>query len=150
MERSFVSENARERERLRALVNRITDEELNLILYAEGWTIAVALAHLAFWDQRRLVLIRKWKQQGVIPSPIDDDIINDALVPFLLALHPREAANLSISSAEALDCELEEAPPDLIEAINGLGDRHALNRFIHRKMHLDEIESLLQRKRGLP
>ena len=149
MERTFVSENTRERERLRALVDRITDEELGLILYDEGWTVAVALAHLAFWDQRRLVLVRKWKQQGVTPSPIDDDITNDALVPFLLALHPRVAANLSISSAEALDRELEGASPDLVTAIESLGDRHALNRSIHRRMHLDEIESLLQQRHGL-
>jgi hypothetical protein len=148
MDRPFIVENARERERLRALVGRITDEELGLLLYDEGWTIAVALAHLAFWDQRRLVLVRKWKQQGVTPSPIDDDITNDALLPFLLALHPRVAANLSISSAEALDHELEGASPDLVTAIESLGDRHALDRSIHRRMHLDDIESLLQQRHG--
>ena len=108
MERPFVSENARARERLRGLVDRITDEELSLTLNDAGWTIAVALAHLAFWDQRRLVLIQKWKQKGVFPSPIDADIVNDALIPFFRALQPREAANLSVSSAETLDRELEE------------------------------------------
>jgi hypothetical protein len=50
MDRPFVVENTQERERLRTLVTRITDEELSLPL-GEGWTIAVALAHLAFWDQ---------------------------------------------------------------------------------------------------
>ena len=148
MERTYVRENTRGRERLRALTNRITDEELSLILYAEGWTIAFALAHLAFWDQRRLVLIRKWKRQGVTPSPIDSDTTNDALLPFFLALPPREAANLAISTAEALDRELAELSPDLITAIKGLGDRHALNRATHSKTHLDEIEALLKNKSG--
>jgi hypothetical protein len=148
MDRQFIIENARERERLRNLVNKITDEELTLTLYVEGWTVAVALAHLAFWDERRLVLVRKWKQKGVVPPPIiDEDIINDALVPFLLAIPPREAANLSILTAEAIDHELEEAPPDLTAAIEALGDRHALNRSIHRKMHLDDIEDFLRTKR---
>ena len=146
MIRQFVAENARERERLRNLVNKITDEELTLALNVEGWTVAVALAHLAFWDERRLVLVRKWKTNGITPSPIDADIVNDALAPLLLAIPTRKAANLSILMAEALDRELEEAPPDLIAAIEAQGDIHALNRSIHRKMHLDEIETLIQKK----
>lgn len=147
MNRQFVVENANERERLRNLVNKITDEELVLTLNVEGWTVAVALAHLAFWDERRLVLLRKWKQKGIMPSPYDEDIINDALIPFLLAIPPRKAAELSVLTAEALDHELEETSPELIVAIEALGDRHALNRSIHRKMHLDEIETLLKAKR---
>ncbi|MGA9048049.1 MAG: maleylpyruvate isomerase N-terminal domain-containing protein [Dehalococcoidia bacterium] len=146
MIRQFVAENARERERLRNLVNKITDEELMLTLNIEGWTVAAALAHLAFWDDRRLVLVRKWKTQGITTSPIDADITNDALVRLLLAIPPRKAANLSILASEALDKELEEASPDLIAAIEALGDSHALNRSIHRKMHLDEIEALLRTK----
>jgi len=145
--RQFVAENARERERLRKLVNELTDEELTLTLNVEGWTVAVALAHLAFWDERRQVLVRKWKKKGITPSPIEEDIVNDALVPLLLAIPPRKAANLSILTAEVLDRELEEASPDLIAAIEALGDSHALNRSIHRKMHLDEIEALLKAKR---
>ncbi len=63
MERQFVIENTKERERLRRLVNDMTDEELNLIIYKEGWTIAAVLAHLAFWDERRLALVQKWQQK---------------------------------------------------------------------------------------
>jgi hypothetical protein len=148
MERQYVIKNARSRERLRKLVNEMTDKELTLIIYKEGWTIAVALAHLAFWDERRRLLIRKWKQKGVTPSPFEEDIINNALLPFLLAIPPRKAANLAVLTAEALDHELEELSPDMITAIKSLGDRHALNRSIHRKMHLDEIEALLKAKRG--
>ncbi len=75
------------------------------------------------------------------------DITNDTLVPFLLAISPRKAAELAILMAEALDHELEEASPDLIAAIEALGERHALDRSIHRKMHLDDIEALLRTKR---
>ena len=57
MDRPFVADNAQERERLISLVARLTDEELSLPL-GNGWTIAVALAHLAFWDQRSLFLMR--------------------------------------------------------------------------------------------
>ncbi len=43
MERSFVAENTKERQRLSSLVGRLTDEELSLPL-EDDWTIAVALA----------------------------------------------------------------------------------------------------------
>jgi len=145
IERSFISENSRELERLRTLVVNITDEELNLVVYKEGWTIAVALAHLAFWDQWPLVLVRKWKHQGVTPSNADANTINDALLPFLLALSPRKAANMAVSVAEALDRELAELSPDLIQAIEAV-DGKALHRAMHRKRHLDDIESFLKSK----
>ncbi len=148
MEKQWVAENRKERERLRALVNGLTDEELNLVIYKEGWTIAVVLAHLAFWDERRLVLHAKWSQKGVSPSAYDGDVLNDTTLPFLLAIPPREAANMAVSTAEALDRELEKISPDMQKAIEVLNDRHALNRAIHRKMHLDEIEAWLKAKHG--
>ena len=148
MERQWVVKNKQERERLRKLVNEITDEELTLVIYKEGWTIAVVLAHLAFWDERRRILLKKWKRKGVSTVPVDEYVINNALLPFLLAIPPREAANLSIRTAEVLDRELERLSPDLIQAIEALKERHALNRAIHRKMHLDEIEASLKAKRG--
>jgi len=142
MDRPFVEENAKARERLRSFVARITDEELNLPL-GNDWTIAVALAHLAFWDQRSLVLMRKWKQSGVEPSPIDIDVTNDSLLPLWRAMPPRVAAELAVSSAEAIDRELQEASSDLIDAIESLGEKFRLYRSIHRKLHLDEIAEAL-------
>ena len=53
MDRSYVMKNTKSRERLHRLVNDISDSELKLVIYKEGWTIAAALAHLAFWDERR-------------------------------------------------------------------------------------------------
>ena len=145
MDRPFVKENAKELERMRSIVHRLTDQELNFPL-GNGWTIAVAFAHLSFWDQRSLLLMRKWKKSGIEPSPIDIDITNDSLLSLWLAIPPREAANLAISSAEAIDCELEEAPSDLIAAIENLGENFRLYRSIHRKLHLDEIEESLGKK----
>jgi hypothetical protein len=152
MDRSYVTENTKSRERLRRLVNEITDEELNLVIYKEGWTVAVALAHVAFWDERRVVLMRKWKQKGKIPlGALEEDvyhIFNDTMLPFLLDIPPRKAASLSVLAAETLDRELEKAPPALIVAIEATGYPLGLNRSVHRKMHLDEIEALLKAKRG--
>jgi hypothetical protein len=153
MEQNWAAENKKERERLNKLVKGITDEELKLVIYKEGWTIAVALAHLAFWDRRRVVLMQKWQKQGVSPSPMNDemvDIINDTTLSFFLELPPRQAAEMTVSTAEQVDREIEKLAPESIEAIKALGDRHALNRSMHRKMHLDEIEKLLQASRINP
>jgi GAF domain-containing protein len=145
MERPFVAENAKERERLRSLVERLTDKELSLPL-GNDWTIAVALAHLSFWDQRILFLMRKWKKSGVEPSSIDIDVTNDSLLSLWLALPPQKAANLAISSAEAIDRELEEASSDFITEIEGFGEKFRFYRSIHRKLHLDQIEEVLNSK----
>ena len=145
MDRPFVAENARECERLRLLVERLTVEELSLPMY-DGWTIATALGHLAYWDQRSLMLMRKWDRDGVEPSPIDIDVTNDSLLPLLLTIPPRTAAELAVLSAEAIDHELGEASADLITAIKDLGEEFRLYRSIHRKLHLDEIEKVIGRK----
>jgi hypothetical protein len=145
MDRTFVTENARELERLRSLVQRLSDDELSLPLGTD-WTISVALAHLAFWDQRSLVLMRKWKRGAVEPSPIDIDITNESLLPTWLALPPRTAANLAVSAAEAIDNELAESPPDFISKIEAMGDKFRLFRSMHRKTHLDQIEDSSKKK----
>jgi hypothetical protein len=148
MERSFIKENNRERERLISLVERLTDEELSLPL-GNDWTIAIALAHLAFWDQRSLFLVRKWKKSGDVEfSPIDMDVTNDSLLSLWRALPPRVAANLAVSSAEEVDRELEETPSDLISRIEGIGEKNRIYRSVHRKMHIDQIEDLLKQLRS--
>jgi hypothetical protein len=147
MERGFVIENALQLERLRKLVHGITDEELSLPLSA-GWTVAASLAHLAFWDQWALVLIRRWKKNGVADITTDADTVNDSLLPLSLAIPPRAAANLALSSAKAIDGELESAPPELVTAVETLKKPARLFRSIHRKLHLDEIEKVLIEKNG--
>jgi hypothetical protein len=49
MDKAFAIENACERERLTLLASRLTDAQLSLPLNGD-WTIAVAFAHLAFWE----------------------------------------------------------------------------------------------------
>jgi hypothetical protein len=147
MDRPFVAENAKARERLCSLAEQLTEEELSLPL-GKDWTIAVALAHLAFWDHWRLVLMRKWKQSGVEQLQLDIDVINDSLLPIWRAIPPRAAADLAVASAEAIDRELEEASSELIEAIESLGEKFRLYRSMHRKLHLDEIEEALRKNKN--
>lgn len=144
MGRPFIAENTKERERLSSLAGRLSDAELSLPL-GDDWTIAVALAHLSFWDRRSLFLVRKWKMSGVVePSPIDIDVTNNSLLSIWLAIPPRIAANLAVSAAEEIDRDLEEASSDLITQIESLGEKFRLYRSIHRKLHIDQIITLLK------
>ena len=61
---------------------------------------------------------------------------------------PRVAARLAVTAAEAIDLELEKADEDLISDIWQLGERFRLYRSEHRKLHLDQIESLLKMRTG--
>jgi hypothetical protein len=88
--------------------------------------------------------MKKWSKESVSPSSIEIDVINDTLLPFFLAIPPRRAADLALSSAEAIDSQLEQAPDDLIAGIAALGERFRLFRSDHRKLHLDKIDSVLE------
>lgn len=144
MDRSFVEENRRERERLQSLVEKMTEDQLNAVL-GEDWTVAIALAHLAFWDRRSLTLIRRWKQTGVVePSPIDIDVTNEALLPLWRALPPHAAAQLAVAGAAAVDRELEDTTDDMIVRIEREDHKTRVYRAIHRRMHLDQIEARLE------
>ena len=140
----FVQENTASRERLERLVGRLSDEELARTT-DEGWTVAALLAHIAFWDNRLLVLLRRWQAKGVDESPVDPDMINDAIKPLLLALEPGKAAELCLASARAIDAELETISAELVAAIEASPNHVRFNRAHHRDDHLGEIKRLLSR-----
>ena len=56
LDRSFVKRNQASTQRIRELAGRLSDEEMQHPV-GEHWTVAIALAHLAFWDRRGLLLI---------------------------------------------------------------------------------------------
>ena len=146
-DRSHDVANAAERKRLLSLVARLSDEELSRPVSA-GWTVAGALAHLAFWDQRIVVLLERWRREGTaaVPAPLDEtnvDWINDAAKPMLLALPPRRAAELAVVIAEAVDRMVATLPDDLLARNATAGTPVNLLRAQHRREHLDEIERAL-------
>jgi hypothetical protein len=147
MSSSYTIENNKATERLIKLVSNISDSELKQVIYKEGWTIAVVLGHLAFWDERRRLMLKEWKQKGVSATPYIVDIVNDAMIPLLLLIPPRKAAELAVLTAEALDKEIESLPSEMTTAIEAIKEFNALNRAQHRNMHLDEIDAFLKAKR---
>jgi DinB family protein len=147
VDRSYIAENKSELARLRALVKNLTDADLARPM-AAGWTIAGMLGHLAFWDQRIIVLLEHWERTGAAPPPAheaDVDWINDAGKPFLQALPPRQAADLALAIAEAVDRKVEMLPERLVSACTSPGSAVKLLRAEHRREHLDGIEAVLKR-----
>jgi hypothetical protein len=144
----YSEQNAGSRRRLEALVRGLSEEDLARST-DYGWTVAALLAHLAFWDQRMIVILRRWLDEGFDPSPIDARAVNDALKVVCHALDPRAAIALCLSSAEALDAELDALTDDLTQQL----EEHAaasetqfrMNRSLHRDGHLDDIEALLSK-----
>jgi hypothetical protein len=146
-DRSYIAENDRERQRLEALAARLDDAALGSAMPA-GWTVAGVLAHLAFWDQRIVVLCDLLKRGAAVPleAAADVDWINDAAKPAQLALPPRRAATLAVETARAADQAVAALPDDLIARNAAAGSPINLKRAEHRREHLDEIEQALARK----
>jgi hypothetical protein len=67
VERSFMAANARELERLKALVARLGDEQLTAMVN-EYWSVAGILGHIAFWDGRALLLAGKLQRGEPLTS----------------------------------------------------------------------------------
>ncbi len=151
-DRSYVEHNTRERERLRALVERLTADELRSRVN-EYWTVAGVLGHIAFWDARVLALAQKLERSVPFSpddyEPEDVDWINDASRPLIHAIDPREAAQLALGLAEETDQRVASLAPDRMYPEDPNSPVNAL-RATHRGEHLDDIEAALRAKRESP
>ena len=139
----IINDNARENAHLRQAVENWSDDDLCLPMEA-GWTVSAVLAHLAFWDQRAITLIGKWKKEEVGPSPIDTDVVNEATRRLCLAIPPRQAAELAVVLANEVDQLIASLSPEMVEAIQARGTTVKLRRADHRRAHLGEIAKALE------
>jgi hypothetical protein len=142
---SFIDENKASRELLAEVVSGLTDADLSQLLDA-GWTVSAVLAHLAFWDYRALILIRKWKKAGIGPSPVDIDVVNEVTRVLCLGIPPRATIDLVSAQALAIDQEIEQLDEALAADIAARGQTVRLDRGKHRREHLRQIEETLGKK----
>jgi hypothetical protein len=113
-DRSYVEVNKRERDRLRAFIERVDDETLSAPAN-EYWTVAGVLGHLAYWDSRVLVFAEKIDRgEPWVPSDAEpeDDWLNYSTRPIIHAIEPRRAAQLALEIAEEADRRVAELPLD--------------------------------------
>jgi Mycothiol maleylpyruvate isomerase N-terminal domain len=141
-----VAPNTRERERLRVLVARLTDDDLRRLV-TDRWTVADMLGHLAFWDARALSLVEKL-EAGVpfVPAdhePEDVDPMNAAVRALVGALAPRQVAELAVQLADEIDGRVAVLDPRRLWPEDPASPLNPL-RASHRVEHLDHIEAALR------
>jgi hypothetical protein len=139
----FAESNRSQTARLEALVARIDASALSLRL-PNGWTVAVALAHLAFWDRQRLCLMRAWAAGVECTGDYAGNVFNDAMQPLLELIPPERAAEAAVAAAAEVDALLLELPDAVISAALARPDKPNLDRGSHRGHHLDQIEAALK------
>jgi hypothetical protein len=135
--------NRASRERIHALADRLSDEEL-LTRVGEHWTVGVVFAHLAWWDRRVIYVLDMTEKNNKLFIPEIDIFVNDLSLPLWLAVPPREAARIAIETCETLDKRLEEYNPAMLEEIYNYNKRWVV-RALHRNEHLDEVEVALKK-----
>jgi len=147
-DRSYIEENTRQRERLRAFIDKADDETLAAPAN-EYWTVAAVLGHMAYWDSRVLALAEKidrgepWVAGDAEP---DGDWLNDSTRPIIHAIEPRRAAQLALEIAEETDRRVAELPLDRMYPADPESPINP-QRGDHRGEHLDELEAAV-RARG--
>ena len=134
--------NDAERARLKAMISRLSDEDLTRPLLSGEWTVVDALGHLAFYDRRSQVLLESFLRDGVYPAPYHFQSLNDALLPMFRRMPPRILAEEALAAAEAADAAAARVSPELLAEIQARNEVMP-NRWKHRKEHLDEIEAAL-------
>lgn len=142
LDRSYIEQNRASTERIRALVARLSDEEMQTKV-GEHWTVAIALAHLAWWDRRVMYVLDMTERDGKLFIPEIDIFVNDLSLPLWAVIPPHEAARICIETSEALDKRLEEYSPELLEEILIYNKRWVI-RALHRNEHLDDVDAALK------
>ncbi|HTL06436.1 MAG TPA: maleylpyruvate isomerase N-terminal domain-containing protein [Gemmatimonadales bacterium] len=138
----LAASNRTQTERLRRLVQRVTPAQLATRL-PNGWTVAVALGHLAFWDRQRYCLLRHWAARDYRTGAYDGDVFNDAMQPLLELIPGPDVAAAALRAAEAVDALLLELPDAMIADTLARPEAPQLDRGAHRKHHLDQVENAL-------
>lgn len=146
-DRSFIHENDTARRELSELIAGLDDRSLARPI-GSGWTVSTALCHLVFWDQRALFLVREWQATGQIetPQPPHQSVesINHAVNTLGRAVPGKAAAELALSSAEAVDACVAGLSDEVVDRLISGGFDRYLKRHLHRREHLRRIRKALE------
>jgi hypothetical protein len=139
-------ENDAARAELQALEGRLGPES-----YADpvgsNWTIASALCHLVFWDQKALSHLEHWSRIGKVEAarldPESVESINRAVNFIALQVPGPGALKMALESAAAVDAFVAGIEDELAEKISEAGFERLLRRSLHRREHLEKIHAAL-------
>jgi hypothetical protein len=138
----LAESNRAQTDRLRRLAKRLTPDMLAVRL-PRGWTVAVALAHLAFWDRQRLNVMRRWAAGVPVRGAYDGELFNETLLSVFELIPPDRTPAAALAAAEEVDAFLLRVPDDVIAAALDAPDPPNLDRGSHRDYHLERIEQAL-------
>lgn len=144
MDRGYVQRNDASRERLRALLDRLSDDDLRRRV--GEWTVAMTLAHLAFWDRfgelRWIETVASGRELPVAVGQPLTDLINDTTLDlWSRSLDAAGIRRFVLEAAEAFDAHVAALPDHLVEAVQAADQPRTLDRSIHRNGHLEPIEA---------
>ncbi|HET7142492.1 MAG TPA: DinB family protein, partial [Anaerolineales bacterium] len=91
---SYKELNRASTERIKKLAASLKDEEMQTRV-GEHWTVAIALAHLAWWDRRVMYVLDMTAKDGKLFVPEIDIFVNDLSLPLWAAIPAREAARIA-------------------------------------------------------
>ena len=130
--------------RLRAVADRLSDQELARVI-DPPWTAAALFAHIAFWD--RFVLVR-WPQAletgAQVPLSVDDDameLVNGAALPQWGLIPPPDAVAECLKAAGTVNELVASLGEERLETLLALGRRRLVDRSLHRDEHLVTLEA---------
>lgn len=146
VDRTFMDRNRAANQRIRDMASRLSESEMKTQV-GEHWTVGIVFAHLAFWERRVMYVLDMTEKEGKLFVPEIDIFVNDLSLPLWAAIPPKQAAQIAIESADAVDRRLENFPPALLEEIFTYNKRW-VERSLHRNSHLDEADEALTRHGG--
>ena len=141
LDRTFIEHNRASRERIRAAA-ALNEAQLRTRV-GEHWTVAIVLAHLAFWDRRVMYVLEMTERDQKLFIPEIDIFVNDLSLPLWAAIPPKEAGRIAVETAGEVDRRLESYPENLLEEIYAY-NRRWVERSLHRGQHLDEADAALR------
>ena len=128
--------NAEATSRLAALVVRIGAADLERSL-GGGWTVAFALAHLAFWDVRQAIALGRYARDGAFPP--EDATTNATLEAIAPLFHGDGLGPMAVRAAERADAALRALTPTQRAALLEAGLDFAVERWRHRDEHIAHL-----------
>ena len=141
---SYIASNDAQRKRLSNFVARLTPSDFEKPV-GQHWTVAVGLAHLAFWDRCVIDILdrasrQSFRQPEFFLDGEDGEQVNDAALAGWRLIPPAAIAREVLDAAEEVDARIANLPQQIVEIIRAHGSSAILDRGGHRRVHLNEIE----------
>ncbi len=145
-DRSYVDANERASADLGLLATSLSADAL-LADAGDGWTVAVLLAHLGFWDRWQ---VSRWEAAraagAAMPDDLPDgiaDLVNATLLPTWRALPTQSAVALALDAAADVDRLVAGLPDASVDAVAAAGRIRLLDRSLHRAEHVSHVRRAL-------